>query len=258
MISDFACRVIAQQAIRGRTLAGAKVLNSPMVSLKEMMDANSDFSPVITVFSSDHSNDTVGQDTQAGATKAILSFTCLVPPSARFTVDGREYEVKGQGPFAAAVSDIMVFQILQALRDSKNPWARLWSDMVPKIGRLSKSPPFLEVEESIQVPSRMLTVEYTPLADPVAGRPLTATWQALYDLMMEDAGLRVVAPLMKTAIEQPGEVPDWAYIVMQLGLSDAAATATGVRPLDPEAPHMQQVGTYEDEPGDGPQPIVLE
>lgn len=256
MIADFVARVILQKAVRGKTLAGDKVLNSPMMALKEVVDSYSDFSPVICVSSSDHVSDIVGQDTQGGSVTAILSVCILIPPSARVVYGDTVYEIKGQGPFASAVGDIIVYQVLQALRDSEDPWARLWARMVPSINKFTKSPPYLEVEDSLTVPARMLTIQYKPLADPVAGRPMTDTYRMFHDLMLEDAGLRVLAPMFKSAIEDPAGRPDWAYIIMQLGLSDEAATNTGIRPYETTGDPLATTDTYETDPAVDPNLVV--
>lgn len=248
MIVDFMARVAVQNAIRGKTVAGAAVLNSPMMALKGIVDASTEFSPVITVSSADHDSDTEGQELRGGKAKAIMSIGVFIPPSARFTFDGRQYEVKGQGPFAAALGDIIIYQVMQALADAENAWARMWARLAVRIVRFNKSPPYLEIEEGLTVPSRFLAIEYQPLADPVAGRPMTATFSAFHDMMLADQGLKGLAPIFKMAIEEPSGRPDWAYAIMQLGLSDVAGTNSGLRPLEPEGDELTQAGTYDEDP----------
>ncbi|MFN3891999.1 MAG: hypothetical protein ACK4MV_16510 [Beijerinckiaceae bacterium] len=250
MIVDIMARTAAQHAIMGKTLAGTKVLNSPMASIKGIVDASPHFSPVVVVTSSESETTVTGQDTQGGETKASISLTVFVPPSARVTLDGRVYEVESNGAFASFLSDIIIAQALQALRDYENPWARLWSRVAVNIHKIKKGPPYLEVDDTFAVPSRLLTIEYQPLADPVAGRPMTATFQDFHDLMLADSGLRVLAPMFKSSIEDPSGAPDWAYIIMQLGLADAAATNTGIRPLEPAGEPLSQAGAYEEDPDD--------
>lgn len=248
MIVDAVARVAVQHALIGKTLAGAKVQNSPMMSLKELVDFKPNFSPMIVVASSESEMTVTGQDTQGGETKATMTVCAFVPPSARVSLDGREYAVNGQGAFAAFIGDVLISQALQALRDFENPWARLWSRVAVRIHKLTKGPPYLEIDDSIAVPARLLTIEYQPLADPVAGRPMTSTFQDFHDLMLADAGLRVLAPLFKQAIEDPSGAPDWAYAIMQLGLSDAAATNSGIRPFEPAGDTLGQVGAYDEDP----------
>jgi hypothetical protein len=250
MISDFVARVTVQQALRGKTLAGTRVLNSPMVALKDIVDSTSHFQPVIVVASSDYSSDITGHDLHGGNATSKMTITVMMPPSGRIDFNGRQYDIPATGPFHAALGDIIIGQIVRALLDYENPWARLWPRIAHSIAKMSKSPPYLEAEESLAIPARVLMLEYRPIADPAIGRPMSDTYRAFHDLMAADNGMKALAPLFKGAIEDPAEVPDWAFIIMQLGLPDVAATNTGIRPLVVDGDPLEEVGRYFDDPED--------
>jgi len=257
MISSFVARVAVQYAIRGKTLAGDRVINSPMAALANLVDGKTDFSPVIVVATSDYSSTVLGQDTQGGEATTKISICVLMPESARVNFNGQLHEIRGMGPFHAAVGDMIAGQILQALRDYENPWAKLWRMIATSIVKVTVSPPYIEADDSMTLPARMIMIEYKPIADPIPGRPMTATYSAFNDMLLANAGLAPLSPLFRGMIETPDEIPDWAYIIMQLGLTDVAATNAGIRPLDPEGDELAQVGVYDDDDDEMPDDGII-
>jgi len=261
MLSDFAVRLIFQQAIRNKTFAQNRVLNQPVDALTRVVDEEQAPTPAIAVFSGEATHKVHGQDIFGFEdSKSTLTVTYFVPPSSRVTLDGREVTVEGGAPLAAFVLDTMIYQSRAALMDLENPWGRLWPLFVTKVDQVSISPPFLEAAAGdIRVFMRGMVFDYCPLRDPVPGKAMSSSWQKLYDLMMQDNGLRHMAPLIKTAIEQPTISADWQRAMMQLGISDQAGENVGIRPLEPTGDELTDAGLYNEDPEDtgplvGPDP----
>jgi len=258
MLSDFAVRLIFQQGVRGRTWAQTRVMNQPVDPLTMIADDQQSFTPAIGVFSGEAIHKVTGQDiTGFEDSKSTLTVAFYCPPSARVTLDGQEIQIEGNGPLAAFALDVMMYQARMALLAPDNPWGRLWARFVPKIEAVNITPPFLELSAGdTRVFMRAMEIEYCPLRDPPFGRAMTESWQALHDLMLEDGGLRPLAPLLKSAIETPAIEPDWQYAIMQLALSDTAALNTGIRPLEPTGDQLAEIGAYETDPIDDGNTIV--
>jgi hypothetical protein len=236
MLAEFATRLIFQFAIRNRTWAGPKVLNSPIDPLSELMDEKTDFTPLIAVYSDDTEIVVKGQELSTAGAKSGLTISIYVPPSAILTLGGHEIELQGRGPLASFAIDVIAYQIRQALLDPNNPWGRLWARFVPKIEKISLSPPFLEGDKGVRIPTRAMLIEYTAMSDPVAGKPITETWRALLDAMMAEPKTKLLGQMLESAIQNPAVAPDWQRVMMLLGLSDETALAAGIRPLEPVAP----------------------
>jgi hypothetical protein len=258
MLSDFAVRLIFQQAVRNRTWAQNNVMNQPIDPLTRIMDENQGVTPAIGVFSGEASHKVRGQDiTGFEDSKSTLTIAYYCPPAAHVTLDGREIAVEANGPIGAFVLDMLMYQSRMALIAPDNVWGRLWPMFVTSIETVEVSPPFLELGAGdARVLTRAMIFDYCPLRDPPFGRPMTASWQALHDAMMDDPGLRALAPLLKTVIETPAISADWQYAMMQLGLSDASALNTGIAPLEPTGDQLEEIGAYETDPEDDPNIIV--
>jgi hypothetical protein len=247
VLSAFAIRLIYQQALLGQTWAGNSVLNSPMDPLAGLVDTNSNWSPVIAIFSGETTATVEGQDMSGVVAKCALNTTIYVPPSAVIAVDDGQdvLELHGKGTLATFALDMIEFQARQALLNPSNPWAALWPRFVTNITEYKLSPPFLEVDEGLRVPARTVDIEYLPLNDPTPGRPMTGSWAALYALMAAQTTLAPLAEMLKTAIETPGSIPDWSRVIMQLGISGDAAFNVGLGPLADGTIPPDQIASYE-------------
>jgi len=254
MLGDFAARLIFQYAVRGRTWAGDRVVNQPLDPIDGLISREPTFGPLIAVYSTDSEFKVTGQDMTGGTPNLGLAVAIYCPQSANIDIDGTELNVKGSGGLAGFVLDTVAYQIRQALVSPTNKWGRLWAKFVPKISSFAIQPPYVEQGDKVRLGVRIMVIEFTPINDPTIGRPMTDTWKMLHDMMIEEPTLAPIAPILKSSIEDfEVDIPDWARVIMQLGLDDEAALNAGLRPLlvdDPLAAEIISGGGFYPEGGD--------
>jgi hypothetical protein len=229
---SFAVRLIVTRAVTGRTFAGARVLNSPVEPLEDLLATDAPATPLIAVFTGLDEHEAEGRDLRGGRNKLTLTIQVLIPP--KLAVGGLDFDARGPG--AAAVLDFTWRQIARALAVETNPWARLFTTFVARIESITATPVLYEVDEvresRIRIPACEYVLAYHTLAEPMWGRPLAFAWADLDAAMRTEPELIPLAGLVKDLIEKPDGMPDWRVVQAAFGWSDADIRACGLAPAD--------------------------
>lgn len=253
-LAAFALRTCTVRALRGATLAGASVYDSP-VDPSDLAGKAS--RPTIFVYSdAEHVEDFDTRDLLAGQRTVDLSLLIVLPATLEATVNGATVEFQDGKAGAAAAIDIVYRQIERALVAEETTWSQLWCTLVSRIESIHSHAYVLPVGptgKQLHLPARGVTISVRTLQSPALGREADEWfWAPFVTAMQGDPGLSPLAPLIAGAME--GTVlPQWRVDALDVGDTVRDAIVMGYGPLggtatDPLVP-MAEVTVRETVPG---------
>ena len=232
-IVAFAVRTATIRAIKGATLAGTNVFDSP-VDPSDMAATAS--APSIFVFSDmELLGDVEVRDVLSGSRTIDLSLLIVLPATFEATLGGQTVTFQDRKAGAAVAIDIIYRQIERALLDEASPWSALWNVLVTKIVEIEAHAYVLPVntdKKTTRLPARAVRIQIEPVNNPRFGHEPEHVWADLIALLAADtdAGHRALAPMIAAAIE--GEaLPEWRVDALEVGDTVEDAQLIGDAPL---------------------------
>ncbi len=230
MISRAAIRICAVEALRGRTLAGQRVLDSDIGSID---DADTERSPFIAVYTDEENADGLALVFEFGVTARMR----LVDPVTQQPIDGDGVpETDGEIELAL---DMIQRQIHVALADPENAWADCWRGL---FGR--PTPTSLrgaDSKDGVRFAARQLRMVGRAQADPPFGHPLVtgSVWSKFMALVQasDEPGLAAKAGIFASLVGTAKPLTDWRILQAALAQSGPVADALGQSRADGNWPH---------------------
>ena len=243
-LTALAIRTCTVCALRGLTLAGAAVHDSP-VDMAGMVEDSP--TPSIFVFSDmERLEGLSNRDLIAGDTTIDLALMIVLPTIFEATIGGATVEFEDGAAGAAVAIDLIYRQIQRALMDEASVWSRLWNVFVVKVHEVEAHAYVLPVGKgNVQrkLPARAVRFVIQPLREPPFGAEPLDVWADLIMALQSDPGYAPLAPLVAGAIQ--GEaLPGWRVAALEVGDTAADAVAMGYGPLgaaatDPLVPAVE-------------------
>ncbi len=230
-LAAFALRTCAVRALRGRTLAGAAVYDSPV----DMADrAEKATTPSIFVFSDlERLTGLSTRDVFDGEHTVDLAMMIVLPAEFQATVGGATVTFDDRQAGAAAAIDIIYRQVERALLDESSVWSGLWVVLVAGIVEVEAHAYVLPVGKGAvlrKLPARAIRIVIHPLQEPSFGAAPQDIWAEFVTAMAGDPGLAPLAPIFAAAIEGDA-LPDWRVEALDNGDTVEDAIAMGYGPL---------------------------
>lgn len=221
-IATLAVRICTVYALRGRTIAGDKVEDSPVNPLSENIAT-----PTVAVYCGNGEIKACGTDIYGGDRSTSLSINVHLPN--KFALNGVQVAARGSG--AEMAFDLFWRQVSSALMNDDSVWAELWRDIVTDIESIDTMPFLIELDNRTRVSARDFSFELKTINDPPPGPIDPETpWLRFIEACEAEPEIAPIAPAIRAMIEQPMPLhPTRAA----LGLSMAEFSAVGLAPIAP-------------------------
>lgn len=236
-LSRLAMRIAAARALKGATLAEARVFDSAIDPIDQTIAETR--APVLIVTTDDYEVDTIGRDLMHGNTRCELVIEAAI--ASRVEVSGDvSLSIPHTDEGMEIVLDLIEHQVMAALTRERTAWSRVWMKLVPRIHKRS-SRRGASVEHGVRFAARQIVLSCDLIEAPTDGAPIMSgsAWEDVLDLMGEDEALSAIADLLRSTIEgQP--LADWRRAANMLGVHLTTTDAIGIGPIldrtaDPEA-----------------------
>jgi hypothetical protein len=252
-LARLAMRIAAARALRGATLAEARVYDSAIAPIDQTIAEER--RPILIVTTDDHELDVTGRDLFHGNVSCDLVIEAAI--AARVEVAGEEsvITIPHTDEGMELVLDLIEHQIMAALTWERSDWSRVWMKLVPRISRrLSRRG--ASVEKGVRFAARQIVLTCDLIEAPTDGTTIAAgtAWADLLSVMEADTDLAPIAGMLHTEIEGT-PLADWRCAANMLGIHLEAADAIGLGPVldiseDPEV-------FAETEITGGPDPMIV-
>ena len=236
-LARLAMRIAAARALRGATLAEARVHDSAIAPIDQTIAEERQ--PILIVTTDDHEMEVTGRDLFHGDVSCDLVIEAAI--AARVEVVGEESVITiphtDEGMELAL--DLMEHQVMAALTRERSDWSRVWMKLVPRISRrLSRRG--ASVEKGVRFAARQIVLTCDLIEAPSDGAAVAegTAWADLLGVMEGDTDLAPIARMLRSEIEgQP--LADWRRAANILGIHLETADAIGLGPVldlseDPE------------------------
>jgi len=223
--------MVLSRALKGRTLAGQRVLEQPIDPITELFpESASKGNPVIAVYCQESEGNPIALETQRGPTKVTIKAIGYIPPVVE--IQDEALTVKFENSGSGFVLSAMARQIDAALHVGNLTWVRLFRRLACSIESRKSRFLLIELENGVRIPSIEVEYQIEAVQEPEMGVPLFGAWLDM------DAGLRaegpegvIVADMLKGLIEKPFDLPEHLVWQNSVNLTDAAAITSGLGPI---------------------------
>ena len=255
-LARLAMRIAAARALRGATLAEARVYDSAIAPIDQTVAEERQ--PILIVTTDDHEMAVTGRDLFHGNVACDLVIEAAI--AARVEVPGGSDDetmiaIPHTDEGMELALDLMEHQVMAALIRERTAWSRVWMKLVPRISRrLSRRG--ASVEKGVRFAARQIVLTCDLIEVPTDGAPIAegTAWAELIQAMSADADLAPVAQMLRSEIEgQP--LADWRRAAKMLGIHLETADAIGIGPVLDLAQDPQP--TTEVEVTGGPEPLIV-
>lgn len=181
----FALRVSAEEALKGRTLAGEHVRDSAIAAIDLAADGKLDVDPEARApFIAIYTDGSTSEDTdtrnlrQNGALEMIFEsgvtaqMVEIDPDTATDVIV--DMDIPATDPGLEAALDVLDTQIQRALTDPDNEWAEVWRKLSDGSLKLERSR-IARADDGVRRAARQMRVTVGAKPDPVYGEPLADT-----------------------------------------------------------------------------------
>lgn len=223
-IAALAVRICTTYALRGRTIAGANIADSPMNPLPENLKAIH-----VAIYSGVREIKACGTDLFGGDHSMNLSINVHLPNSFQAEGTAGPVNMAARDAGAEAAFDVFWRQASTALMNDESVWADLWRSFVTDIKSVDSVPFLIELDGRTRVAARDFSFELDTISDPPAGAiDAESPWRRFVDACLLEPELAPLVPVIVAAIEVPAAVhPDRASV----GLSYGEFVAVGLAPI---------------------------
>jgi hypothetical protein len=244
----FALRTAICKTLRGATVAGDHVFDSPMEPLDKVVGDLAVGTPVIAVFVSEMKKANIqGRNATAAPAEAEVTIQVYSPPEFSLELlgpDGEPTEVRVGGEGIAVALDFVERQIDMAFTMTDSAWGKLFRRLVTSYSNVHSMRILVRVGEGQQgtnVPMAELTYTCRTILEPDFGKGMDALWQEIYAAFAADPSYAQIAEMLKALIEGPRNLSDWRVLQGMLAASyGETVNVLGEDPGGPMQP-MQQI-----------------
>lgn len=225
-LARLAMRIAAARAVRGTTLADARVYDSSIDPIDIAVQENRQ--PFLVVYTDDHESEIAGRDLFYGEHTCDLVIEAAIASRVEIPGDvGIDIPHTDEG--MELVLDIIEHQIMAALVRERTEWSRIWMKLVPRIRR-RQSKRGASAEGGVRFAARQIILSCDLVEAPIDGiSVLTAsTWSDVLSVMESDTTLAPIADLLRATIEGPEAVAQWKRDANAVGITQAAANALAI------------------------------
>lgn len=244
MLNALALRLATVQALRGRTYAGAAVLDSEQSAIDEL--ATDRPTPVIIVYT-DRSNATPGKvdlfategdgRVESGWTELLIEIV-VTQRMKIITIDeetGLEVEDETaiqpfNDPSLAATLNLIERQVKRVLMDPRPsaPWSELWRRFVNVLSE-NESDLGMSQRDGVRFAGRQIKLRCQLHRDPMPGVAPGPNWARFLELAADVEALAPLVPVIEAELAGD-DLEDWQIEQMLGGLSLLSARALHVTP----------------------------
>jgi hypothetical protein len=231
------------RALRGKTWAANRVFEQPVNPLQFVLSGDpQEGRPAIAVYVEHATGQPRQKELQFGLQSLCSKIVLYAPPKMGFVEQGEAIAFNNDS--AGLVLNLLQRQVLSHLQLGSGGWTQLFQKLTAKCTERKSRYLLIEFEDGVRLPSAEISLDWECAPEPHIGAPITGLWQAL-DQLLRAEGEGALADLMKASIESNENLPDWALLQAQLGMSDAAYLASGLAPLavtdNGEVPDLEEV-----------------
>lgn len=245
---SFAIRTAVAKTLRGRTLAGDRVVDSPIEPLAYLTGEGAEPKPLIAIFISDIKKPVInGRDIAGAQAEAQVTIQIYCPQEVALNVQGTPITVSGTG--IAAVLDLVERQVEAALSSDDTEWGKIFRRLITQYSNVHSGRVLVRVGEAVEgvsIPMAEITYTCRTIIEPGYGKPLDGLWAQIDAAFRLDPEYAPLADILKGLIENPMGLPAWRVLQALQGATHAEAVNVGIAPqgLEPdEAPEILQ-GIY--------------
>lgn len=245
-IVALALRLAAKRLIDGATIAGAKVYDSAITSLDELVAKEPQ--PIITISTEDEQVSPTGRDILAGSRSLDLVIEIALASAMSVPLEdeqGEELQVAvpaTDGGLELSLA-IMDRQIMRALFHGPEPWSGIFRRLAPQVANILSRRGASAT--GTRFAARQIIMSIEPLADPAFGQAVEpGVWADFITALKADAELAPIAPLVEAAITGD-PIDEWRLPASAIGLTDSEARGIGIFPVIEPAEDPAAVGSME-------------
>lgn len=228
-LARLAMRIAAARALRGTTLAEARVFDSAITPIDQTIAEERQ--PILIVTTDDHEMEVTGRDLFHGNVSCDLVIEAAI--AARIEMpSGENAEATIAIPHTdegmELALDIMEHQIMAALTRERSDWSRVWMKLVPRISRrLSRRG--ASVEKGVRFAARQIVLTCDLVESPTDGAAVLpgSTWEDLLAMMAVDPELVSIGNMLRAEIEG-APLTDWRRAANMLGILVETADQIGI------------------------------
>lgn len=233
-LSRLVMRIAAARALRGATLAEARVFDSAVDPIDQAIAENR--APLLVVTTDDHEVDITGRDLMHGEASCDLVIEAAIASRVEVTSpDGEGGEVTIAIPHTdegmELVLDMIEHQVMLALTSERSDWSRIWMNFVPRIIKRA-SRRGASVEHGVRFAARQIVFTCDLIDTPASGAAISegSVWADVLAVMEADGPLSPIATMLRSEIEgQP--LADWRRAANMLGIHVTTAQGIGIAPM---------------------------
>ena len=235
-MASFAVRTCTIEALRGQTLVGDEIVDSPIDPIDF---AGSIRKPTIAVFSETERLTPRGRsfsmtrdDTPQDGHVLQLSLMAYLPAAPVVSTPGQpDLKLDALESGAAFAFDLIYRQMVRALTLLDTPWADLWRRCVVGDMESVESGAFiLQDNKGAKIPARQITLRLGVIDEPPFCGLAVPFWSDFVSALAVSDDLADYAPIIADAI-QGGDFPSWRGEAALTGLSPNEAVAIGRGPV---------------------------
>jgi len=190
-LARLAMRIAAARALRGATLAEARVYDSAIAPIDQTIAEERQ--PILIVITDDHEMEVTGRDLFHGNVACDLVIEAAIAARVEVGGDGEPESVitiphTDEGMELAL--DLMEHQVMAALIRERTPWSRVWMKLVPRLSRrLSRRG--ASVEKGVRFAARQIVLTCDLIEAPTDGAAVAegTAWADLLGVMEGDRRL---------------------------------------------------------------------
>jgi len=226
-----ALRLATVLALRGRTIAGDRVMDSAITPVDQRVA--DERKPALAVYTDDLSSTPEGRDLLSGDRSLQLVIEIVV---------ANQVEHEGEVTIIVPETDegleltinLAERQVLRALQAEAATWPDIWRGLVLKIIKVESQRGAGE-KGGVRFAGRQLLLTVQPLAEPGFGAPASGVWRDFLDALGLEPDFATLVPLLEAEFE--GEpLTDWRQVQAMLGLTLDGVRGLGVAPVFDAAP----------------------
>ncbi|MFC2252491.1 hypothetical protein ACETRX_22840 [Labrys portucalensis] len=224
-------RLCAVQALKGKTLAGPNIADSSIAAIDELAgERKSGAFAVVYTDEAQWQLQGFGNALSSGQRKLDLTLDMGIAEKVEVEDEGSVYTLGETDGSREAAIDILASDILRVLQADPSPFAeafRLLAGTVidVHVRRGAGS------DKGVRFAAREICLSLNAADEPMPVPEITGHWRNIIDLIGAVSGLEPVAASIEQRLTASADLPDWKREQALLGLTNEAADAIGLAPV---------------------------